>query len=158
MSGASRRWIDSGRAGSHALETAALLARLDRVRGTWRDDDPRVLVFPGETTPVVAAVDGEWRYLSDRVDVPRVADDLDVEVATFRRGDPSVEALSDQADRFGRADFERASETEADDGSRRDASDSDDRTTRTSGNDRTGHGTGRRNDRTSPRRIDRPGG
>lgn len=83
-----------------------LADRLDRVRGTWADDDPLVLVFPGETQPVVAHVAGEWRYLSDSRHVPGVADRLDLEVATLRRGVPSVEPLSEHLERLVRRRFE----------------------------------------------------
>ncbi|WP_254766051.1 hypothetical protein [Salinilacihabitans rarus] len=83
-----------------------LADRLDRVRGTWTDDEPLVLVFPGETQPVVAHVAGEWRYLSERRHVPGVADRLDLEVATLRRGVPSVEPLSEHLERLVRRRFE----------------------------------------------------
>lgn len=91
-----------------------LRRRLERVRGTWNDEEPLVLVFSGKTTPIVAHVAGEWRYLSDRLHRPRVADRLDLEVAAYRRGLPSVEPLSTHADRLAREAFEAVPEADSD--------------------------------------------
>lgn len=115
-------------------DTAAdphLRRRLERVRGTWSDDDPLVLVFPGETVPVVAHVSGDWRYLSDRLERPRTTDRLNLEVAAYRRGLPSIEPLSAHAARFDRRDFESppGAETESSAAERS----ADDRPTETAG-------------------------
>lgn len=67
----------------------------DRIAGSWDDGDPLVLAFEGEGMPVVAAVDGELRYLSYNLVRPRVVDDADLAKFATVRGPPSVLRLSE---------------------------------------------------------------
>ncbi|MFB6070373.1 MAG: hypothetical protein ABEJ76_05055 [Halanaeroarchaeum sp.] len=67
----------------------------ERIADTWEDGDPLVLAFDGEGMPVVAAVDGDLRYLSYHLVRPRVVTEADLERFVTFRGPPAVVPLSE---------------------------------------------------------------
>lgn len=67
----------------------------ERIAGTWADGDPLIYAFPGDGMPIVAAVDGELRYLSYHLVRPRIVDAADVEKFAAARGEPTVMHLSE---------------------------------------------------------------
>lgn len=86
--------------------------RLERIRGTWNDDDPLVLAFQDDDAgdPVVADVDGELRFLSSRLIYPRETGEGELTDAVDRHGLPEVTPLSEHEDRFDAGDFEDLAE------------------------------------------------
>src|SRR6056297_1714205 len=82
--------------------------RIELIRDTWSDEDPKVLAFdaPEAGDPVVADVDGELRFLSEQLVLPAATDADEIRAAADEYGRPRVAPLSAFDERFGRAHFE----------------------------------------------------
>jgi len=98
----------SNRAGSDCVDEY-----LDKIRGTWKDDDPDTLTFGYGSDPVIADVDGGLRVLSSNLIYPRRIDREAVIEAINKGGEPRVEPLSAHTNRFDREDFEDMLEIKA---------------------------------------------
>ena len=81
---------------------------LERIAGTWDDEDPLVLAFdhPESGEAVLADVDGDLRYLSSQLIYPAPADPEEFAEAVEIYGPPRVENLSTFSTRFDKSHFE----------------------------------------------------
>ena len=79
---------------------------LERIRGTWGDDDPAVLAFDDASEPVVADVAGQLKYITAGHVGPSEIDREQCARLFELFGPPRVTPLSTHAHRFDRDIFE----------------------------------------------------
>ncbi len=80
---------------------------LEKISGTWSDEDPEVLVFDQlDSRPVVAQVDGDLRCLNSGLVYPRQLSREGLIDAINEYGRPRADDLSNHEHRFDKSHFE----------------------------------------------------